>query len=366
MAFILGKNWKKSELLSFIGDPGQIAGAKPFEYTEGKAQGVRGVSVNTGSGLLFSILPGRGMDIPEAYFKGTALNFTSGTGITSPAYYEEPGLGWLRSFYAGLLTTCGITNSGAPGDDLGEPFGIHGRVANAAAENICVDQRWDGDEFIISIKGMIREAKALFENLSLTRTIETRLGWKGFRLTDVIVNNGFEPQPLLMLYHFNFGFPLLGPNAKIVCPVIDTEPRDEEAKKDRGVQDCFKFQGPVEGYAEKVFFHDLAADSKGNTFAALLNKDIGDGTPMGIVLRFNKKEAPAFTQWKMPRKGFYVLGLEPGTAVPLGRGRLRELNKLPFIAGQESRSITVEFEVLETSEEMESVERESDRLLKNR
>jgi len=31
-------------------------------------------------------------------------------------------------------------------------------------------------------------------------------------------------------------------------------------------------------------------------------------------------ELPAFTEWKNPARGFYVLGLEPGTVVPLGRG----------------------------------------------
>jgi hypothetical protein len=194
MAHYLGNNWKKAELLSYIGDPAQVAGAKVYEYSEGKAQGVRGVEVNTGSGFSFTVLPGRGMDIPEAYFKGVPIHMASGTGVTHPACYEEPGLGWLRSFYVGLLTTCGITNAGAPSVDQREPFGIHGRVANAAAENLCVDQRWEGDEYVITLKGKVREAKFFFENMSLTRIV--------------------EPQPLLMLYHFNYGFPLLGPGSK--------------------------------------------------------------------------------------------------------------------------------------------------------
>jgi hypothetical protein len=357
MANYLGKSWTRE-----IGDPLQVTGAKPFAYTEGKARGVKGISVNTGSGLVFTVLPGRGMDIPDAYFHDKSLTFVSGTGITSPAYYEEPGLGWLRSFYVGLLTTCGITNSGAPGIDRGEPFGIHGRVANAEAENLCVDQGWEGDEFFIRLKGMIREAKAMFENLTLTRTYETKLGWKGLRLTDEIRNNGFEPEPLMMLYHFNFGFPLLGSGSHIVGPVVKTEPRDEEAKKDRGVEECLKFSEPVQGYQEKVFFHDLGTDSKGGTFIALLNKDVGDRSPLGIVMRFNKKQLPAFTEWKMPRKGFYVLGLEPGTAIPLGRGKLREMNNLPMIRGQENYSITIELEVLSTIEEMEFIEKEAERL----
>jgi hypothetical protein len=230
---------------------------------------------------------------------------------------------------------------------------------------MCVDQYWDGDDYIISLKGMIREAKALFENLTITRTFKTQLGMKGFTIIDTIQNNGFEPQPLMMLYHFNFGFPLLGPNAKIVGPVIDTEPRDAEASRDCGVEECFEFPEPIDGYNEKVFFHNLKAASDGKTFMALLNRDIGNKTPLGMILRFNKKELDTFTEWKMPRKGFYVLGLEPGTAVPLGRGKLREMDKLPMMGGQETKRITIEFEVLETIEEMTAVEKQKEKLLKS-
>jgi hypothetical protein len=348
--------------LSLVGDPHQLAGAQTFEYTDGKADGVKGVRVNTGGGLCFTVLPGRGMDIPEAFFKGKALHFLSGTGITSPAYYEEPGLGWLRSFYVGLLTTCGIANSGAPSVEDGEAFGLHGRVANAAAEDLSVNQGWDGDEFLISVKGKIREAMAMNENLSLTRTFETKLGEAGFRVHDLIVNHGFEPQPLLMLYHFNFGFPLLSPNARVVGPVVETAARDDEAKKDRGVEDCMGYPEPVQGYMEKVFFHTLGADKANNTFIALINPDCGDGTPLGMVLRFNRKELPVFTQWKMPRKGFYVTGLEPGTAPPLGRGVLRSQGTLPILNGQEQYSISIGFSVIDRSEQIEELEDEAEKL----
>jgi len=364
MAFYQGRTWKRSELLSFIGDPAQAASARPFEYTEGKAQGVKGVQVNTGGGLSFTLLPGRGMDIPEAFFRGRQLCFVSGTGITSPAYYEEPGLEWLRGFYVGLLTTCGITNSGAPSVDQGQAFGLHGRVSNAAAEDLCIDQRWVDDEYIISVRGKVRETKAMFENVAMTRTVETALGSKKFRIIDRVDNNGFEPQPLMMLYHFNFGFPLLGPGARIVGPVVDTQPRDEEARKGRGVEECFEIPEPVDGYREKVFFHDLAAGKDGRSFIALLNRNTGDGVPLGMVLRFHKKELPYLTEWKMVKRGFYVLGLEPGTAQPLGRGVLREMKKLPFLEGQKSYSITIDFEVLASEAEMKGVEEEATKLVK--
>jgi hypothetical protein len=72
MAKYLGKNWKKAELLAFIGDPAQVAGATPFVLSDGKAEGVKGIRVDTGGGLAFTVLPGRGMDIAEASFRAPA------------------------------------------------------------------------------------------------------------------------------------------------------------------------------------------------------------------------------------------------------------------------------------------------------
>jgi hypothetical protein len=360
MATYLGRTWTKTELLSFIGDPQQIAGATPFVLAAGKADGVKGVRVDTGGGLSFTVLPGRGMDIAGASYRGLALNLLSGTGITSPAYYEEPGLNFLRSFFAGLLTTCGITSAGAPSVDQGRSYGLHGRVSNAGAEDLAVDQEWEGDEYLIRVKGRVREAMALSgENMLLTRRIETRLGAKGFSLYDVIENRGFDAEPLMMLYHFNFGFPLLGPNARVVGPIRGVEPRDEQARSGKGVEEALLVPRPIPAYQEKVFFLDLAADPDGRSFVGLLNRDLGDGTPLGIVLRFDRRQLPAFTEWKNPGRGFYVLGLEPGTMVPLGRGPLRERGQLPMLAGQSSYSVRIDFQVLDSPAEMQALEREA-------
>ena len=62
-----------------------------------------------------------------------------------------------------------------------------------------------------------------------------------------------------------------------------------------------------------MFFHTLGTGPDGRTFVALVNRDTGDGQPLGIVMRWSAKELPYLTQWKMPCKGFYVVGLEPGT-----------------------------------------------------
>ena len=363
MTQYLGKQWNKQELISKIGDPQQIAGITRCTLDEGKAAGVQALQVNTGGGLQFTVLPGRGMDIAAAYFQGNALAFLSPTGITSPAYYEEPGLAWLRGFYAGLLTTCGIGNAGAPSVDQGQSFGLHGRLSNAAAEDVCVEQEWQGDEYMLSVKGKMREAQAMGENMLLTRTIRSQLGAREFVVEDRIENRGFQEQPLMMLYHINFGFPLLGPKARVVGPIKEIIARDEEARRDKGIEEALIFPEPIQGYQEKVFFHKLAGDDRGETFIALLNRDIGNGTPLGIVLRFNTKELPQLTEWKMPRKGYYVTGLEPGTVTPLGRGVLRERNELPMLAGQAEYSTRIEFQVVSSVAEMEQIEKEANKLL---
>ena len=123
------------------------------------------------------------------------------------------------------------------------------------------------------------------------------------------------------------------------------------------------FPAPIPDYREKVFFLELAADRQDRTFVGLLNPDVGDGTPLGILMRFNRRELPAFTVWKNPMRGFYVLGLEPGNVTPVGRGVLRERGELPMLAGQSSYDLKIDFQVLDTLEEMQALEREAGALL---
>ena len=61
------KEWKvnvdKKELLRHLGSISQVGGLKRYELTEGRAKGVEAVDVVTGSGLEFTVLPGRCMDL---------------------------------------------------------------------------------------------------------------------------------------------------------------------------------------------------------------------------------------------------------------------------------------------------------------
>ena len=79
---------------------------------DGRSKGVTAFEVDTGAGFRFTVLPDRGLDISSASFRGTNLVHLTQNGEAHPAFYEPQGLGWLRTFFAGLLTTCGLTYLG--------------------------------------------------------------------------------------------------------------------------------------------------------------------------------------------------------------------------------------------------------------
>ncbi len=94
-----------------------MCGIRPVTLADGPERGVRAADVRTGDGLNFTVLLDRGMDIGPAEYRGIPLAWISPTGPISPAFYDPRGIGWLRTFHGGLLTTCGLTQTGVPNVD---------------------------------------------------------------------------------------------------------------------------------------------------------------------------------------------------------------------------------------------------------
>jgi hypothetical protein len=94
----------------------QIAGIRLVEASEGRARGCRLLDVWTGSGLRFQANADRALDLSYCEFQGLPLAWRSPAGDVHPSYYEPEGLGWLRSFAGGLLTTCGLDQFGSMHD----------------------------------------------------------------------------------------------------------------------------------------------------------------------------------------------------------------------------------------------------------
>ncbi|MDO4522123.1 MAG: aldose 1-epimerase family protein [Eubacteriales bacterium] len=288
---------------------------------------MRAIDVKTGSGFHFTVLPTRGMDISWADYKGEAISFISKAGVTHPAYFEKDGLSFLRSFFCGLLTTCGLTYFGAPCTDEGEKLGLHGRISNIPAQNVCVQKCWDGNDYIMRISGRVVESSMFGENLMLTRVIETKMGSSELKIKDTIENMGFNEQPFMLLYHCNFGYPLVDENTVLQEPEgTVVHARDEEGV----VEKCFEFQKPTHDYNEQVFYHNIPGDI---VRAVLYNKE----RKLGAYVEFSKKQFSHFGEWKMMGEGDYVVGLEPSNAIPEGRDVVRRRGELEYIQPGEKK-----------------------------
>ena len=273
------------------------------------------------------------MDIAYAEYKGMAVSYISKTGITSPTHYNEQD--FLRSFYGGLLTTCGLTYMGAPCIDEGVALGAHGKISNTPAFDIGITQEWCGDDFVISVKGKIQESTLFGENMVLTRTITTKLGNDEILIHDTIENVGFEPTPLMVLYHMNFGYPLLSEKSVFETNCVTLRARDGEAEK--GIRETHEFSKPLHGYKEQVFYRD----SVEKRYAFLTNKKMG----LTAKIEYDGAELPYLIEWKQIGEQDYVLGIEPATYPPDGRSKARERGELLYLQPQKrkSHSITITF-----------------------
>ena len=315
----------KRDWLRLGGSTDQFFGMREGRLTGGKADGMRICDVYTSAGLSMEVLPDRCMDIRRLCFKGLNLGVLSQTGPVSPALCEREGIGFLRGFTAGFLTTCGLRNVGSPCEENGEAFGLHGRIGATPAEAFRAETEWHGGRPELVLHGRMRESRLFGENLTLARTLRVKGDGTGFEIEDVVENEGFRPEAVMLLYHFNLGAPLLDAGARLVLPSLGIEPRDADAAA--GVAEYARMAVPSAAYREQVFYHDLAADPEGWTFCALCNEALS----MGVVIRWRKDRLGRFTQWKQMGEGAYVLGLEPCNCPVSGRVRARAEDALAWL-----------------------------------
>ena len=347
---LYGSDYSRQDLLSRIGSIDQVGGIRVSTLADGNERGVRVADFDTGTGFRFSVLLDRGMDIGPASHCGLPLTWRSPTGAVSPAYYEPAGLGFLRSFHGGLMVTCGLTYLGAPCEDQGESLGLHGRVSHIPAGSVSVDGAWQGDEYHVWCEGKMREAAVFGPNLLLRRRIDAKMGESRLTISDRVENCGYETTPHMILYHCNFGFPLVAEGTELLAPSLDVRARDGHSAG--GLGGHAVMDPPAAGYVEQVFYHDMEPDSDGMVTVALVNRHANGGCGFGAYVRYRKAELPCFVQWKMMGRGTYVVGLEPGNSLVEGRSVERERGTLRHIDPGESIEYHVEIGVLASQEEI--------------
>ena len=354
------KRWSpeesRSECLRHYGNMRQLCGLKRYTFSDGKAAGIEAVDVETGGGLRFTVLPGRGMDISEMRYCGIPIAYLSKAGITAPSYHDPREDQWLKSFFGGMLTTCGLTNAGpACRDDIGMltdiPFGLHGDISNIAADNVCTCETWKDGRYHMTVSGRMEEGRLHGEHLQLRRTVETCLGEKRLWIHDVFSNEGELPQLIMFFYHINIGHPILSSKARFIAPSRKVWAETSHAKKNI---DCYdRCSDPMPGYPEEQFFHEMGSDEHGNTLCALVNDDL----ELAFYLRYNVHELPNIAQWKVFRETDYVLAFEPGNCHAIGRLRQKDQNA-EFLAPMHTRETHLELGIIEGRTEIARLEKE--------
>ncbi len=345
MAKLFGREYSRMQLLERVGDISQLCHADRCRLSGGKREGVESVFFNNSSGLNFSVIPGRGMDFGPFIYKGISLSWRSATGEVSPAFFEPHGAGMDRNYHGGLMHISGMSYAGLPCEDEGECLGLHGRISNIPADNVYTEGFWTGDDYEIRLKGKVREATATGKRLELTRTVSVRLGEPAVCLEDVVENIGPEPAEHMLLYHTNFGFPLLDEGTEFIIPSKRVIPFDDFSAGKAG--SCFNFQGPDAGITGELFYHELYDDGDGNTGYAVINRSINDGKGLCLSIEFNRNVLNRFVEWKFNRKGYYTAELGPSNCRVAGRAKERAEGTLRFLEPGEKVNYKLKIRVSE-------------------
>lgn len=339
---LFGRTLTVDEVRRRVGNMDQLAGIRLVQLEDGNERPTRAALIHTGTGLELTVLLDRCLDISSASFCGRPMGWRSTTGDVAPQYFEAEWLRWLRSYFGGLVTTCGLMNVGAPSlDSAVYGTGLHGRIGNSPARNVKVSQEWRDGEYLLSVSGTMRETVVFGENLTLTRTVSTRLGATSFTIRDIITNEGFNETPFQLLYHCNVGWPAVDEGSELIIPTRWVAPRDSEAAESQ--EDWRKCQAPTHRYREKVYYHDVAPEEDGSICCAIVNNGWPRGEGFGVYLKYNKNELPRFAQWKQMGEQDYVVGLEPCNCGVEGRHVDESLGLLHTLQPGETRTVTLEF-----------------------
>jgi len=317
----------------------------------GRQEGVQVIEVDNGV-LTFTIVPSRGFEVWKAQAGQLRLGWDSPVKeIIHPSYIrltDNGGQGWVAGF-GGLMVRGGLASFGSPVQDGAQQLTLHGHVDYIPARSVSV--RYEASPVPrLVFRGVVDDVQTFGPQLRLISEISTPIGKPDIIFDDQITNLSDVPQEMQLLYHTNFGTPLLGAGAEFVAPVKQVAPMNKASAAD-GLKDWNRYSGPhARTYAAQVFNLQLHGDAKGMTKAMLKSPD----GSKGVLMSFDTKGLPYMSLWKneiSPKAG-YVTGLEPGTGFPNPRPVERAAHRVPVLKGGENYRVHLEISALTSKAEV--------------
>lgn len=346
--------WTRENFERHSVDMRQFIGFRPSTLSNG----MRSIEAYSVSGLHFTILPDRGFDIWMAHYKGIPLTWIS----QGSPHLPDFGQSWLRQFNGGLMVTAGLLHVGPEEIDpeTDDYRRMHGHYSSLrACHELSYTAGWNNGYYACSVQAIVTETKLFHEQLELRRTYTIRHDQPIIRVEDVVTNKGDTAVPLMLLYHCNFGFPVVREGTRFAAPNHTFYPRDDEAKK--GYRHWYRYDSPTAEYKEQVFYHHLKTkeDTYKRTTVMLAQENFG------VALHWDVENMPYFTQWKNTRAGIYVCGLEPGNCIPEGQNAARARERLKMLKPGEQQRFQLNIEVLDGVEEVKECAAHIEDLEKN-
>jgi uncharacterized protein DUF4432 len=324
----------------------------------GKQEGVDVIVVNNGR-LSFIVIPTRGMSVAKVEMGDIRLGWDSPVKeIVHPQFINlqsRGGLGWLEGFNEWLVR-CGLEWAGHPGkdkfinntgDEAEMDLTLHGKIGNIPASEVevAIDR---SAPHRIRIRGRVDERMFYGPKLELWTEISTEPGSNVFSIEDEVKNYSAYDQEFQIIYHSNYGPPLLEAGSRFVVAAKEVRPFNAHAAK--SLDKFAEYAAPAKGFIEQVYGVIPYADENNYTTVMLRNA-AGD---KGVALSYRIDQLPYFTLWKNTTaiEEGYVTGLEPGTGFPANRGVERRAGRVPKLKPNETRKFAIGFQILAGNEQV--------------
>ena len=345
-------NWQiNSAQLKFGGEPFSI---EQKVLHGGKQEGSKVITLTSKNGLTILLSPTRGMDLLKVTGHGVRLGWDSPVNeVVNPAYINldsRNGLGWLEGFNE-MMVRCGYEWTGHPVTKDGVIYTLHGKAGNTPASKVevTVDDKAPHE---IRIRGLLKEHTFKKANLETWTELRYVPGSDAFTVHDVLTNKADYAHDYQIIYHSNFGTPILEENARFIAPLESVSPFNDYAKK--GLSDWATYGAPTKDFDEMVFNLKPKADSSGKTVAAVINSK-GD---KGASIEFDTHQLPLLTLWKNTDtlKQGYVTGIEPGTNYAYPVTIEKEQGRVKQLQPGQSTEFTLTYTLLKDASAVQQVE----------
>ena len=324
-----------------LGNENQIVKARRIAFRDGMSNGVHAIELCNSSGLYVTLIEDQCLNVYDFSFKGINCAFQTKNGLVSNQFFNGGANEFSYYWPAGMIYTCGLTNVGPGVTENGIYYAEHGRIGMMPCENVAMVQT-DSD---VVVTGKVHDSMLCGHYLELERRITFPKNGKFIKICDTVTNREENDTEMMILYHCNFGYPLLTPEARMVKgagEIIDN------LGSGIAPELCGQSGKAKKGKTEEVYCHKNTSDENGYGYAAVIN----DALLLGCYVKYKMDTLPLLRQWKNFCSNDYAMGLEPSNSYILGRKSERENGTLSILQGYETKKFEVEIGVLEGKEEI--------------